>query len=63
MRKEIVLITGCSSWWKEKKYRKEAAKKLNTLRSQKWRINKIEKIVMSPKSIDTKVYKKYHLSK
>ena len=63
MKKTIVLITGSSSWWKSKKYRKESFLKLIRLKKQKWRLYKIEEIQPNPYSIDTKVYKKYHLIK
>ena len=63
MKKSIVLITGSSSWWKSKKYRKESFLTLMRLKKQKWRLCKIEKIKPNPYSIDTKLYKKYHLVK
>ncbi len=63
MKKSIVLITGCSSWWKSKKYRKESCLKLIRLKKQKWRLYKIEEIKPNLYSIDTKLYKKYHLIK
>ena len=63
MKKSIVLITGCSSWGKSKKYRKESCLKLMRLKKQKWRLYKIEEIKPNLYSIDTKLYKKYHLIK
>ena len=63
MKKSIVLITGSSSWWKSKKYRKESFLTLMRLKKQNWRLYKIEEISPNPYSIDTKLYKKYHLVK
>ena len=63
MKKSIVLITGSSSWWKSKKYRKESFLTLMRLKKQKWRLYKIEEIKSNSYSIDTKLYKKYHLIK
>ena len=63
MKKTIVLITGSSSWWKSKKYRKESFLTLRRLKKQNWRLYKIEEIKPTPYSIDTKLYKKYHLVK
>ena len=63
MKKTIVLITGSSSWWKSKKYRKESFLTLRRLKKQNWRLCKIEEIKPNPNSVDTKLYKKYHLVK
>ena len=63
MKKTIVLITGSSSWWKSKKYRKESFLTLMRLKKQNWRLYKIEEITSKPYSIDTKLYKKYYLVK
>ena len=63
MNKSVVLITGSSSWWKSKKYRKESYFTLMRLKKQKWRLFKIEEIDQQPYSIDTKLYRKYHLIK
>ena len=63
MKKSIVLITGSSSWWKSKKYRKESFLTLMRLKKQNWRLHKIEEIKPNPYSNDTKLYKKYHLVK
>ena len=61
MKKSIVLIIGSSSWWKSKKYRRESFLTLMRLKKQKWRLNKIEEIKPHSYSIDTKLYRKYHL--
>ena len=63
MKKTIVLITGSSSWWKSKKYRRETFLTLMRLKKQNWRLYKIEEIRPNLYSIDTKLYKKYHLVK
>ena len=63
MKKTNVLIYGCSSWWKSKKYRKESYLKLMELKSENWKVYKVDKLLNTPYSIDTKVYKKYHLVK
>ncbi len=62
MKKEIILIVGSSSWWKNIKFRKEAATKLRNLR-KKWRLQKNEKLDSFNDSIDTKKYKKYYFYK
>tara|TARA_B100000963_G_C22619205_1_gene668990 strand:+ start:1357 stop:1548 length:192 start_codon:yes stop_codon:yes gene_type:complete len=62
MKKEIIIIVGSSSWWKNEKYRKEASIKLKALK-KKWKISKIKNITLSNKSIDTKIYKKYYFEK
>lgn len=36
-RKIVTLVTGNSSWWKQRKYRREAAAALRRLRNQSWR--------------------------
>ena len=38
--KELVLTTGHSSWWKNKKYRRESSEILNKYRKQGWRLIK-----------------------
>lgn len=35
-RKIATLVTGNSSWWKQRKYRRETASALKRLRSQGW---------------------------
>ena len=35
-RKTVVLVTGNSSWWKQRKYRREAARTLKSLRDHGW---------------------------
>ena len=44
MKKSIVLITGCSSWWKSKKYRKESCLKLMRLKKKNGAYTKLKKL-------------------
>ena len=60
MNKEIIIAVGSTSWWKNKKLRKEAAQKLKLLK-KKWKLKKMECFIMDEDSIDTKIYKKYYL--
>ena len=62
MKKEIILVVGSSSWWKNVKYRKEAAKELKNLK-KKWKLKKIKELSLFHESIDTKKYKKYYFYK
>ena len=62
MKKEISLVVGSTSWWKNKKYRKEASKQIKSLR-KKWKIVKVGEKDSLNDSIDTKIYKKYYLYK
>ena len=57
-----MLIVGSTSWWKNLKYRKEAATKLKNLRKG-WKLKKKEFYKPSKDTIDTKIYKKYYLYK
>ena len=62
MNKEVILIVGSTSWWKNIKLRKEAAQNLKLLK-KKWKLRKIEMVRKHEDSIDTKIYKKYYLYK
>ena len=62
MKKEIILIVGSSSWWKNIKFRREAASELKKLRNN-WKLYYGEKIILSSQSIDTKIYKRYYFYK
>ncbi len=59
MKKTITLEVGNTSWWKNKKYRKEAAKELRDLRNKK----KIPKFIKKYKSkgISTVIYADYEI--
>ena len=58
-KKETVLVTGHSSWWKEKKYRKETAMKLKLLRNKNWRLLKKTKVDSRKNTVDTRIFYKY----
>ena len=48
VNKEIILITGNTSWWKEKKFRLESAQVLNEYRKKGWRLRK--KVILDKNS-------------
>ena len=60
MNKKIIIQVGSSSWWKNRKLRKEAAQKLKIIK-KKWKLKKVESIKRHEDSIDTIIYKKYYL--
>ena len=62
MNKEIVLVVGSTSWWKNTKFRKEAALKLKNLKKN-WKFLKKEIKETPNDSIDTKIYRKYYFYK
>ena len=62
MKKEITLAVGSSSWWKNKKIRRESALKLKVIR-KKWKLRRKVILMSTKNSIDTKIYKKYYLYK
>ena len=62
MKKEIILAVGSSSWWKNIKIRRESALKLKVIR-KKWKLRRKVLLMSKKDSIDTKIYKKYHLYK
>ena len=60
MKKKIMLIVGSTSWWKNLKYRKEAATKLKNLRKG-WKLKKKsfinhQKIQLTQKFIKNIIY-------
>ena len=57
------LVTGHSSWWKKKKYRKESFKELNGLRKLGWRLKKKKKVFLKLDDIETRRFHKYYLFK
>ena len=61
--KELVLTTGHSSWWKNKKYRRESSEILNKYRKQGWRLIKKKDLKNNNETIDTRFFKKYFLLK
>ena len=60
--KEIELVTKNSSWWKQKKYRKESAFILNKYRKLGWRLTKKIELKNKP-NIDTRSFTLYSLKK
>ena len=60
--KELQLITRNSSWWKQKKYRKESALILNTYRKKGWKLAKKRELVNNQNK-DTRTFSVYFLKK
>ena len=60
--KEIELVTKNSSWWKQKKYRKESAFILNKYRKLGWRLAKKIELKNKP-NVDTRSFTLYSLKK
>ena len=60
--KEIELVTKNSSWWKQKKYRKESASILNKYRKLGWRLTKKIELKNKP-NVDTRSFTLYSLKK
>ena len=60
--KEIELLTKNSSWWKQKKYRKESAFILNKYRKLGWRLTKKIELKNKP-NVDTRSFTLYSLKK
>ena len=61
--KEIELVTKNSSWWKQKKYRKESAFILNNYRKLGWRLTKKIELNNKPNNVDTRSFTLYSLRK
>lgn len=60
--KELQLITRNSSWWKQKKYRKESALILKTYRKNGWKLTKKKELVNNQNK-DTRTFSVYFLKK
>ena len=60
--KEIELVTKNTSWWKQKKYRKESAFILNKYRKLGWRLTKKIELKNKP-NVDTRSFTLYSLKK
>ena len=60
--KELQLITRNSSWWKQKKYRKESALILQTYRKNGWKLTKKKELVNNQNK-DTRTFSVYFLKK
>lgn len=63
LNKEIILVTGNSCWWKEKKFRRESAIFLNKQRVQGWRLKQKLFVEKKINSVDTRIFHKYILVK
>jgi hypothetical protein len=57
----VTLVTGNSSWWKHRKYRREAARALNLLRHDGWRCASKERLPQC--GIDTRRFTVYRLQR
>ena len=60
MKKVITLEIGNSSWWKNKKYRREAALEIRKLRKKKRKVKLLKKYQLH--SSNTIVYGDYEIS-
>ena len=61
--KKNKLVTHHTSWWKRKKYRKEAYETLRNYKSKGWKVKKVVKLKKNKNSIDTRTFKIYLISK
>lgn len=59
--KVISLVTGNSSWWKQRKYRRETASALKHLRQQGWRWVSMERLPAG--GVDTRRFTVYRLQR
>lgn len=55
----VTLVTGNTSWWKQRKYRRETAHRLRRLRADGWRLAGLERLL--PAGVDTRRRTAYHL--
>jgi len=55
--KTVRLVTGNSSWWKARKYRREAAQTLWALRAAGWRF--VQKAAIHANGADTRQFTEY----
>jgi hypothetical protein len=58
-RISVDLVTGNSSWWKARKFRRETAATLQRYRSEGWRLVRIERLAAN--SVDTRRLTRYTL--
>lgn len=62
LKKEIILITGNTSWWKRKKYRMESAMTLRQQKIEGWKL--LKKFSSNkPNAVDSRTFHKYLLIK
>ena len=62
-QKVITLVVGNTSWWKNKKHRKESADILKKIKKNGWKIKKKENIEKNANEINSNCYRKYMLIK
>ena len=62
-KKNLILVTDHSSWWKKKKYRKNSSVQLKKVRSAGWCLLKKIRINKETNSIETRSFHKYLLIK
>lgn len=55
----LILVTGNASWWKQRKYRREAAHRLRRLRAEGWSLAGLERLAAA--GVDTRRRTAYHL--
>lgn len=55
----LILVTGNASWWKQRKYRREAAHRLRRLRADGWSLAGFERLASA--GVDTRRRTAYHL--
>ena len=60
MKKVITLEIGNSSWWKNRKYRKEAAQEIRILREKNIKVRLLKKYKLD--SSNTIIYGDYEIS-
>ena len=63
IRKKLTLVVSHSSWWKNKKYRKETFNILKKYKKDGYKLIKTKRIKHNPLTIDSRVFKEYLLSK
>ena len=61
--KKINLVIDHTSWWKRKKYRKEAFQILNNYRLKGWKLKNIIKNKKTQETIDSRTFRTYLLQK
>ena len=57
----VTLVSGNASWWKQRKYRRETARRLRRLRGDGWRLVGFAR--MEPSGVDTRRHTAYHLQR
>lgn len=57
----VTLVNGNSSWWKQRKYRRETAHRLRRLRDDGWRLVGLTRLEAS--GVDTRRRTAYHLER